>query len=140
VAEVAPAKVAAAPVDPDAQYLQLMKLAKAANAHERFRAAAVSYRKALALKPGSAEAKAGLGIALVNSDPGTGGYREAVRLLQDAVRTEASNARAWLALGMGLQFSGQNQQAAQAYRKYLLLEPAGASAGDVRAMLKELGN
>ena len=140
VAEAPPAKVAEAPLDPDAQYLQLMKLAKAANANERFRAAAVSYRKALALKPGSAEAKAGLGIALVNSDPGTGGYREAVRLLQDAVRTEDSNARAWLALGMGLQFSGQNTQAAQAYRKYLLLEPAGASANDVRAMLKELGN
>jgi cytochrome c-type biogenesis protein CcmH/NrfG len=117
-----------------------MKLAQAANAGQRFRAAAMSYRKALALQPSSLDAKAGLGIALVNSDPGASGYREAIRLLQEAVRTQDTNARAWLALGMGLQFSGQNQQAAQAYRKYLLLEPAGASSSDVRAMLKELGN
>nr|WP_255449926.1 MULTISPECIES: response regulator [Myxococcaceae] len=124
----------------EADYPQLMKLAQAANAGQRFRAAAVSYRKALALRPDSMDAKAGLGIALVNSDPGNSGYREAVRLLQEAVKAEDGNARAWLALGMGLQFTGQNAQAAQAYRKYLLLEPAGSSAADVRAMLKELGN
>lgn len=144
VATPTPPPAAATPAPPaaggDAEFEKLIKQGKLANQAERFKSAAVAYRKALALKPDSVEAKAGLGIALVNSDPGNGGYREAVQLLQDAIKSDESNARAWLSLGMAYQFTNQRQQAAAAYRKYLVIEPRGPAASDVRAMLKELGN
>ncbi len=102
-------------------------------------AAAGSYRKALALKPGSLEAKSGLGIALVNGSTSNAAYREAAKLLQDVVRADDNNARAWLSLGMALQFTERNSQAAEAYKRYLFLEPTGPSANEVRALLDGLG-
>ncbi|HZN93994.1 MAG TPA: tetratricopeptide repeat protein, partial [Myxococcales bacterium] len=80
--------------------------------------------------------KAGLGVALVNQ--GTG-YKEAIKLLQEAVKADDNNAKAWLSLGMAHQFTGSNGEAKEAYKKYLLLAPTGEAAGDVRSMLKELG-
>jgi len=77
-----------------------------------------------------------LGVALVNQ--GTG-YKEAIGLLKEAVRADDSNAKAWLSLGMAQQFTGANNEAREAYKKCLLLAPTGEAAGDVRAMLKELG-
>ncbi|MFL5321332.1 MAG: tetratricopeptide repeat protein, partial [Myxococcaceae bacterium] len=124
--------------DAEAEYAKVLKEAKLHNQNERFKKAADAYRKALALKPDSMEAKAGLGIALVNSDPGSKGYKEAVGLLQQAVGADDANARAWLALGMALQFTGENKGARDAYKKYLLLEPTGDAASEVRSMLKQL--
>ena len=116
-----------------------MKSAKTAIQRENWGSAIKGYRKALQLKPASAEAKAGLGIALVNGASSDGALREATKLLNEAVKAEDGNARAWLALGMAHQFSGNDGPAVSAYKKYLLLEPTGSSASEVRAMLKELG-
>nr|WP_281404517.1 DUF4388 domain-containing protein [Pyxidicoccus fallax] len=127
-------------VDPEVEYANLVKQAKSAIVSGRHKSAAISYRKALALKPGSTEAKAGLGIALVNGSTTDSAYREAAKLLQEVVREEDRNARAWLSLGMALQMTGKNSQAAEAYKRYLFLEPTGASANEARLMLKELGN
>lgn len=124
--------------DTEAEYARVIKDAKLHNQNERFKKAADAYRKALTLKPDAIEAKAGLGIALVNSDPGNKGYKEAVALLQQAVSADDGNARAWLALGMAYQFTGEGKNAREAYKKYLLLEPNSDAAGEVRAMLKTL--
>jgi predicted Zn-dependent protease len=95
-----------------------------------------AFRGALAVKPDSLEAKTGLGVALVNAGSS---YREAIRLLQEAVKANDGDARAWLSLGMAHQFTGSNAEAKEAYKRYLLLAPTGEAAGDVRSMLKELG-
>ncbi len=124
------------PADPDAQYAKLVKQAKLSLEGDKFKSALQSYRKALALKPDSAEAKAGVGIALVMSDTS---YKEAVRLLEDAVKADEANPRAWLSLGMAYQNTGKESQAFVAYKKYLLLDPSGASAEEIRSMLKAGG-
>ncbi len=140
-AEPAPKSEPAAPaMDPEVEFATLVKQAKAAIVSGRFRSAAGSYRKALTLKPTATEAKAGLGIALVNGFTSDAAYREAAKLLQEVVKEEDSNARAWLSLGMALQFTGKNSQAAEAYKQYLLLEPTGSSAEEVRTLLRGLGN
>jgi len=139
VAVVAPAKVdPPRAVEPDADFQRMLREGKNATRGERYKTAAANYRKALALKPESTEAKAGLGIAIVMGNE-EGAYREAVRLLSEAVKAQDSNARAWLALGMAFEFTNQKSAAVAPYKKYLLLEPTGESANDVRAMLKELG-
>ena len=135
-----PTAEANTPLDPEVEYANLVKQAKAAIVSNRHKSAAISYRKALALKPTATEAKAGLGIALVNGASSDAAYREAAKLLQEVVREEDKNARAWLSLGMALQFTKRNSQAAEAYKRYLLLEPMGASANEVRSLLKGLRN
>lgn len=126
-------------VDPEVEYAKLVKQAQLAIQNERFRTAVVHYRKALKLKPDSVDVKAGLGIALVSSDPNTAGYREAVGLLSDAVKTDTNNARAWLSLGIAYQVLGRDNSAVAPYKKYLALEPSGDFAGEVRSALKQLG-
>jgi CheY-like chemotaxis protein len=128
------------PVDPEVEYANLVKSAKAAIVGGRHKSAAISYRKALALKPAATEAKAGLGIALVNGSTSDSAYREAAKLLQEVVKEDDRNARAWLSLGMAYQFTSRNSQAAEAYKRYLFLEPTGVSANEVRSLLKGLGN
>ncbi len=132
-------KEPAPPADPEVEYAALVKSAKVAIQGERYGAAIKGFRGALKLKPASVEAKAGLGIALVNGSSSDGALREATRVLQEAVRAEESNSRAWLALGMAYQFTGEDGKAVSAYKKYLLLEPTGSSASEVRMMLQELG-
>jgi cytochrome c-type biogenesis protein CcmH/NrfG len=129
----------APPADPEAEFASLVKQAKVDIVSRRWKAAAGNYRKALALKPASMEAKSGLGIALVNGFSSNAAYREAAKLLQEVVREDDRNARAWLSLGMALQMTERNSQAAEAYKRYLFLEPTGASANEARTMLKELG-
>ncbi|MBU8897715.1 response regulator [Corallococcus sp. M34] len=128
-------------VDPEVAYAEAIKEGRSAIVSKRFKTAQGSFRKALTLKPASIEAKSGLGYALVSGNSASeASYREAAKLLQDVVREEPKNSRAWLSLGMALQFSGKNPQATEAYKKYLFLEPTGASAGEVRQMLKSMGN
>jgi CheY-like chemotaxis protein len=121
---------------PEAEYTELARRAKKLLVSGRYKTAAMTYRKALALKPGSDEAKAGLGISLVRGDSG---YREAVKLLEDALKSQSNNADAWLCLGMARQMTQQDKKAIDAYKRYLSLEPSGQYANDVRAALKSLG-
>jgi serine/threonine-protein kinase len=129
----------ASPVEAHAGYASLIMQAKAGVVDRRWKEAAASYRKALALEPASLEAKSGLGIALVNGFTSNAAYLEAAGLLQDVVREDDRNARVWLSLGMALQMTERNAQAAEAYKRYLFLEPTGASANEARALLKQMG-
>ena len=135
-----PATPDTAPPVAKATYADLIKEGRTAMSRKSFKAAVGAYRKALALNADSTEAKAGLGISLANSNNmSTAGYREAAKLLQDVVRQEPKNAKAWFWLGSSLQFSGEEPRAAEAYKRYLFLEPTGASAEEVRALLKGMG-
>nr|WP_277989533.1 response regulator [Corallococcus sp. NCSPR001] len=120
---------------PKATYADFIKDGRAAMARKGFKSAIGAYRKALALDNDSIEAKSGLAMALANSSTNESGYREAARLLQDVVKAEPKNAKAWFWLGSSLQFSGDETRAADAYKKYLFLEPTGSSANEVRALL-----
>jgi len=122
---------------PGDEYAQLMQRAALAARQHRYKTAALEYRHALELHPDSGEAKASLGIALVQSDPGLRGYREAIKLLQEALQVEETNSKAWLALGMAFQFTDQRTKAVEAYKRYLVLEPRGKVSTEVRAMLKQ---
>ncbi len=121
-----------------ANYSKHLWLGQRAIDRERFKAAAAEFRKALKIRPDSSEAKAGLGIALVRSDPAAAGYAEAMKVLEDALQAEGSNAQAWLALGMAYQFSRRDDRAVIAYKKFLELDPQGSSSSEVRAMLQQL--
>jgi CheY-like chemotaxis protein/Flp pilus assembly protein TadD len=123
----------------DDEYSLRLQEARIAADLRHFKAAAEQYRKALQLKPDSPQAKIGLGVALVHSDPARSGYREAAQLLTQALSPDGNDAQAWLALGIAYQFNQQTSKAAEAYKRYLSLEPAGQSSADVRATLKQLG-
>lgn len=134
VARPAPAPTKpAAPVDPEQQYLALMKSAKAKDARGRTVQAAVDYKKALAIKPDSVEALFGAGLALVDTRP-----KEAIGHLETGLARNASNCRAMVGLGMALQGIAKNAAAADWYKKYLLCAPAGEYADEIRAILKTL--
>ncbi|RKH80669.1 response regulator [Corallococcus sp. AB045] len=122
-------------VQAKATYADFIKDGRAAMARKGFKSAIGAYRKALALDNDSVEAKSGLAISLANSSTNEAGYREAARLLQDVVKAEPKNAKAWFWLGSSLQFSGDQTRAADAYKRYLFLEPTGSSADEVRALL-----
>ncbi|HZA14784.1 MAG TPA: response regulator, partial [Myxococcaceae bacterium] len=129
----------APPASPeDEEYAKLVSRGRAAVNSERFKTAVSHYRKALLLKPGALEAKAGLGVALAGSDPGDEGYREAIDLLTDVVRKDSGNARAWLSLGLAYQMLGSDMQAVAPYKRYLVLEPRGRFADDVRSALASI--
>ncbi len=126
------------PMSVQANYSKHLWLGQRAVERERFKGAAAEFRKALKIRPDSSEAKAGLGIALVRSDPPAAGYAEAMNVLEDALQAEGSNAQAWLALGMAYQFSQRDDRAVIAYKKFLELDPQGSSSSEVRAMLQQL--
>ncbi|WP_223636278.1 DUF4388 domain-containing protein [Corallococcus sp. EGB] len=134
---VAPTPEATPPVaQAKATYADYIKDGRTLLARKSFKSAMGAYRKALALDNDSVEAKTGLAISLANnSSTSESGYREAARLLQDVVKAEPKNAKAWFWLGSSLQFSGDQTRAAEAYKKYLFLEPTGSSADEVRALL-----
>jgi CheY-like chemotaxis protein/tetratricopeptide (TPR) repeat protein len=146
--EMAEAKPQSAPVkeeppklarDANETFEAWMKEGRRAGRGEKFRLAVFSFRKALSIRPESTEAKAELGIALVNGSSAADKYKEALGLLTQVVAVEDANARAWLALGMAYQFTRDESRATAAYRKYLSLEPHGPSAGEIRSLLGEGG-
>ena len=130
--------VARPPWSPEREFARHLRVAKRASEGEQFKRAAFEFRKALQLRPESVEAMAGLGIALVRSDPSVAGYAEALKVLQESLDRESSNAQAWLALGMAYQFTRRDDRAVVAYKKFLELEPQGPSSAEVRAMLQQL--
>jgi CheY-like chemotaxis protein len=125
--------------EPEADYASLIKQARASVVSRRYMAAAGSYRKALKARPGSTEAKEGLGFSLVMGSMKESDYREAGRLLQDVVKDKDTNARAWFALGLLFQTARKNPEAIEAFTKYLAMEPSGKFASDAREALKLLG-
>jgi Flp pilus assembly protein TadD len=85
----------------------------------RFDEAEASYRNALRLRPGFAEAGRNLG-GLLNR---LGRWAEAATILETAVRSEPGNHAAYNDLGMALQALGRLQEAEAAYRALLRFAP-----------------
>lgn len=119
----------------DAQYAKLMEDGKAAILAEKWGRATQLYRQAVKERPTDAEARAGLGIALVFAETG---FKEAIPHLKEATKVDPANARAWLALGIALQNLGRDAEAKAPYRKFLELTPTGSQADEVRAALKAI--
>jgi hypothetical protein len=138
VGEASSVPVADAPPSREKDFSRHLRLAKRASDREHFRLATSEFRKALQLQPQSIDAKAGLGIALVRSDPRASGYVEALTLLEESLVTRRDDAQAWLSLGMAYQFTRRDADAVRAYKEFLLLEPRGSASNEVRAMLKQL--
>ncbi|HMK73209.1 MAG TPA: response regulator [Myxococcaceae bacterium] len=133
------AEPAPAADSPEAVFQHCMEEGAHAREQGDFAAAAVQYRRALTLKPGSLEAQEGLGGAIVRSSGAAGSYAEATKLLGDVLRADAKRPLAWLYLGMAQHFSGQYGPALESYRTYLELAPHDQWAPEVRAVVKALG-
>ncbi|WP_224250067.1 serine/threonine-protein kinase [Hyalangium gracile] len=127
------------PAGQSEEYERFMQQAKQAIGSRRYQAAVDNYRAALKVNPGSLDAKEGLGFSLVLGNTGEESNEQAVVLLQEVVTGDILNARAWFSLGMALQELQREDEAVEAYRKYLLLEPTGRFATDARRALKQLG-
>ncbi len=138
--QTGPPQDSTAPADsPEAVFRHCLDEGARATEHGDFVGAAVQYRRALAMRPSSLEAKEGLGGALVNSSGTAGSYSEATTLLSEVVRADAKRPRAWLFLGAAQQFSGQYAPALESYRTYLELAPNDRWAREVRDVVRVLG-
>ncbi|MBN1208615.1 MAG: protein kinase [Myxococcaceae bacterium] len=137
--EVAPPAASAKPPVPSPDYDRLLERAGAALSSRRYRAAEGNYRMALKLYPASLEAKEGLGFSLVLGRNSDESYEEAATLLKEVVEGDPMSARAWFALGLALQGLQDEDEAADAYRKTLVLEPSGRFASDARRALSQMG-
>ncbi|HYH98543.1 MAG TPA: hypothetical protein VD972_21500, partial [Hyalangium sp.] len=124
---------------PSVDVERYIQQAKAAVASRRYEAAMENYRVALKFHPSSLEAKAGLGFSLAVGRTDEASNAEAVKLLQEVVEKDSLNSLAWFALGMALQVTREEEEAAEAYKTYLVLEPSGRFAPDARIALKQLG-
>ena len=122
----------------EADYRAAVEAAREANAASRWEVEAEEYRRALAVRPASLEAKEGLGSAIVKSSGRAGSYLEAERLLVDVVTADEGRSRAWLVLGMARQLGSRPGPAVEAYRRFLELVPQGPVSSDVRAVVREL--
>ncbi len=131
--------VVPAPVVPTEEFNRYLQQGKAAFTARRYDAAVENYRVALRLHPSSLEAKDGLGFSLVLGKTDRVSNEEAVKLLQDVVAKDSFNARAWFGLGMALQATREEDDAVEAYKRYLFLEPGGRFSTDARIALKQLG-
>ena len=98
------------------------------------RRAAAEFRKALAIKPKSAEALAGLG----NASFELGDTGAALKSLKAAIAADPGYGHSYVLLGAVHQAEGRAADARSAYQKYLSVEPNGRHASDVRAILKVL--
>jgi cytochrome c-type biogenesis protein CcmH/NrfG len=129
----------AAAEDPaEADYRAAVEAARQANADSKWQVEAQEYRRALAVRPASLEAKEGLGSAIVKSSGRAGSYLEAERLLAEVVTVDATRSRAWLVLGMARQLGARPGPAVEAYRRFLALVPQGPESADVREVVREL--
>ena len=134
-----PQQDAPAAEDPvESDYRDAVQAAREANGAGRWVVEAEQYRRALAVRPASLEAKEGLGSAIVKSSGRAGSYLEAERLLAEVVTVDAGRSRAWLVLGMARQLGARPGPAVEAYRRFLALVPQGPESTDVRAVVREL--
>jgi hypothetical protein len=117
------------------EYDRLLAEARASYAKERWGKAASLFEQALKQRPDAPEARAGLGVALVLSERD---FKQAIPLLREAVKVDATDALAWLALGIALQNLQRDLEAKQPYREYLKLQPNGRHAADVRSALSAI--
>ncbi|HET8893723.1 MAG TPA: hypothetical protein VFM96_06470 [Gaiellaceae bacterium] len=67
------------------------------------------------------------------------GFQNAVASFQKAADLEPNNSNAQFQLAQAAQTAGSRTVAAQAYKKYLKLNPNSPSAAQIRALIKQLG-
>ncbi len=67
------------------------------------------------------------------------GYQNAVASFQKVADLEPNNSNAQFQLAQAAQTAGSTTTAVTAYRKYLRLNPNSPSAGQIRALIKQLG-
>ncbi|KFE72065.1 serine/threonine-protein kinase [Hyalangium minutum] len=137
--EVPPPPRKLTPSPPVVDIEKYLQQAKAALTGRRYEVAAENYRAALKFQPGSLEAKEGLGFALVLGRTDEDSNAEAVKLLQDVVEQDSLKAHAWYFLGMALQATKEEKEAADAYKQYLVLDPSGRFSRDARNSLARMG-
>ncbi len=85
--------------------------------------AALSYQHALALRPGSKEARIGLGRIRLKTDPA-----EAERLFAEVVEAHPNDVPALVDRGIALDLQGRHQAAAASYRAALAVQPDDTAA------------
>ncbi|MFL5424205.1 MAG: tetratricopeptide repeat protein, partial [Myxococcales bacterium] len=134
-AEPAPQTAAPAPPSPAEEYARTLREGEALLKRGRYRAAAQELRKAVQIDGKSVPALLALGDALLEADDA----RNALPPLRQAAELDPRSARAQLLLGTAYQSLNRKSDALKAYRRYLELDPQGEFAGDVRAILANLG-
>ncbi|MFL5456015.1 MAG: response regulator [Myxococcales bacterium] len=134
-AEPAPQTAAPAPPSPAEEYARTLREGEALLKRGRYRAAAQELRKAVQIDGKSVPALLALGDALLEADEA----RNALPPLRQAAELDPRSARAQLLLGTAYQSLNRKSDALKAYRRYLELDPQGEVAGDVRAILANLG-
>jgi DNA-binding response OmpR family regulator len=100
----------------------------------RYKAAAVEFRRAVAVNPKSVPALLALGDAHLQADQAA----EALKPLEAAARLDPRSGRAQFLLGSAYQGLARNSDAARAYGRYLQLEPSGEFAAEARSILRNL--
>ncbi len=116
---VADAVLAHDPTDVEA----LVREGDALTALGREDEAALSYQHALALRPGSKEARIGLGRIRLKTDPA-----EAERLFAEVVEAHPNDVPALVDRGIALDLQGRHQAAAASYRAALAVQPDDTAA------------
>ena len=94
-----------------------------------------SFGLALIANDRGVDAMVGLANAYFDSEK----TEMAIFWIKKAIQIKSQNPKAYLTLGTIYQTLGKNQDAIQAYRNYLKLDPRGPSADDVRNILQHLG-
>ncbi|RKH02397.1 serine/threonine-protein kinase [Corallococcus carmarthensis] len=122
-------------------FADMMDVGRTAFRDEKFPEAAATFRNALAMKPGSLDAKLELGLTLIQLMPGTpADHKQAVKLLEDVTHRQSNIRRAWLGLETAYTLTGNKAKARRAHDRYLLMSPRNmANPAKAREMLKNLG-
>lgn len=101
----------------------------------RFNKALPLFREALRRDADSPEAQAGLGMTLVYGGSERDA-KEAISLLSLSLEKKPKNPKAWRALGVAYQNSGELEKAWNAYREFLRLAPNDKDAEETRNVLR----
>ncbi|MBN2361275.1 MAG: response regulator [Deltaproteobacteria bacterium] len=137
-ARVGPAVSAATDVDaaPAETFESLVKRGQSLAERGQLKAAAASYRKALAINSKSPEAHTALANAYYEMDQ----LVAAERSLKQALKLNEKYAPAYVLLGTVYQSLDRVPEAIKAYDSYLALAPGGPFARDVRDIVSKLRN
>lgn len=119
------------PIDSMRQYRRLLAGGWKLVGKRMYREAAVSFGRAVHLRPQAMEGYYGLALCLFEQ----GHESEALSVIERITGKKGGKAELWLLLGTAYQFMGEVKSARDAYQKYLLLSPRGSYAKDVRSLL-----
>ncbi len=99
--------------------------------------AIAAYQKAIEFKPGSLEAKTGLGIAYVSGTPNP---MQGIQLLLEVVKQEPNNIKANMNLGLFSMKSGQYDKAVNRFKTVIAQKPQPEAWFYLASAYENLGN